>query len=203
MWNKGYPSRGQVFQLGRLPKGLPTQAYGGCMTNSTPHSPLTCEACRIIDKTDGVEDGKLFNLAHWKITNERTHWQHAREVQDKVSDRVTGFAGSLNFVYLHTLWFVIWIALNVGLIGASFQFDEYPFGLLTMIVSLEAIFLSTFVLVSQNRLAARANIRSQVDFESNLQSLIWLVHLAHKSNVDVAHVDKLCAEAIAESRNLA
>jgi uncharacterized membrane protein len=173
------------------------------MTNSTPHSPLTCEACRIIDKTDGVEDGKLFNLAHWKITNERTHWQHAREVQDKVSDRVTGFAGSLNFVYLHTLWFVIWISLNVGLIGASFQFDEYPFGLLTMIVSLEAIFLSTFVLVSQNRLAARANIRSQVDFESNLQSLIWLVHLAHKSNVDVAHVDKLCAEAIAESRNLA
>jgi hypothetical protein len=51
--------------------------------------------------------------------------------------------------------------------------------------------------------AARANIRSQVDFESNLQSLIWLVHLAHKSNVDVAHVDKLCAEAIAESRNMA
>ena len=76
-----------------------------------------------------------------------------------------------------------------------FNHGEYPFGLLTMIVSLEAIFLSTFVLVSQNRLAARANIRSQVDFESNLQSLNWLVHLAHKSNVDVAHVDKLCAEA--------
>ena len=173
------------------------------MTNTTPHSSLTCEACRIIEKTNGVEDGKIFSLEHWKVTNERMHWKHAREVQDKVSDRITGFAGSLNFVYLHILWFIIWVALNIGLIGASFQFDEYPFGLLTMIVSLEAIFLSTFVLVSQNRLAARANIRSQVDFESNLQSLIWLVHLAHKSNVDVAHVDKLCAEAIAESRNMA
>jgi uncharacterized membrane protein len=173
------------------------------MTNLTQQSPLSCEACRIIDKTDGVEDGQLFSLEHWKVTNERVHWKHAREVQDKVSDRITGFAGSLNFVYLHILWFIIWVALNVGLIGASFQFDEYPFGLLTMIVSLEAIFLSTFVMVSQNHQAARANIRSQVDFESNLQSLIWLVHLAHKSNVDVAHVDKLCAEAIAESRNMA
>jgi uncharacterized membrane protein len=173
------------------------------MTNTTPHSSLTCEACRIIEKTNGVEDGKIFSLEHWKVTNERMHWKHAREVQDNVSDRITGFAGSLSFVYLHILWFIIWVALNVGLIGASFQFDEYPFGLLTMIVSLEAIFLSTFVMVSQNRQAARANIRSQVDFESNLQSLIWLVHLAHKSNVDVAHVDKLCAEAIAESRNMA
>ena len=173
------------------------------MTNTTPHSPLTCEACRIIDKTDGIEDGKLFSLAHWKVTNERARWQHAREVQDKVSDRVTGFAGSLNFVYIHTLWFVIWIVINVGLVGTGLKFDEYPFGLLTMIVSLEAIFLSTFVMVSQNRQAARANIRSQVDFESNLQSLIWLVHLAQQSNVDIAHVDKLCAEAIAESRKMA
>ncbi len=173
------------------------------MTNSTPHSTLTCEACRIIDKTDGIEDGKLFSLSHWKVTNERTHFQHAREVQDRVSDRITGFAGSLNFVYLHTVWFIIWIALNVGLVGASLQFDKYPFGLLTMIVSLEAIFLSTFVMVSQNRQAARANIRSQVDFESNLQSLIWLVHMAQQSNVDIAHVDKLCAEAIAESRKMA
>lgn len=173
------------------------------MTNSTQHSSLTCEACRIIDKTDGIEDGQLFSLSHWKVTNERTHFQHAREVQDRVSDRITGFAGSLNFVYLHTVWFIIWIALNVGLVGASLQFDKYPFGLLTMIVSLEAIFLSTFVMVSQNRQAARANIRSQVDFESNLQSLIWLVHMAQQSNVDIAHVDKLCAEAIAESRKMA
>ena len=178
------------------------QAYGCPMTNTTPHSPLTCEACRIIDKTDGIEDGKLFSLAHWKVTNERARWQHAREVQDKVSDRVTGFAGSLNFVYLHTLWFVIWIAINIGVVGAGLKFDEYPFGLLTMIVSLEAIFLSTFVMVSQNRQAARANIRSQVDFESNLQSLIWSVHIAHKLGVDVQHVEDLCNEVIAASRTV-
>ena len=82
---------------------------------------------------------------------------------------MTKFAGSLNFVYLHSVWFVVWIAINVGLIGASAKFDKFPFGLLTMIVSLEAIFLSTFVMVSQNRQAARSETRSQVDFESNLQ----------------------------------
>jgi uncharacterized membrane protein len=55
-------------------------------------------------------------------------------------------------------------------------------------------------MVSQNRQAARSDLRSQVDFESNLQSLIWLVHLGEKLNIDIAHVQKLCGEAIDESR---
>jgi uncharacterized membrane protein len=80
------------------------------------------------------------------------------------------------------------------------MFDKYPFGLLTMIVSLEAIFLSTFVMVSQNRQAARSELRAQVDFESNLQSLIWIVHLAEKLDVDIMHVQQLSADAVEESR---
>jgi uncharacterized membrane protein len=59
-----------------------------------------------------------------------------------VADRITQFAGSMKFVYLHVVWFTVWIGLRV---------EKYPFGLLTMIVSLEAIFLSTFVMISQNR----------------------------------------------------
>ena len=66
----------------------------------------------------------------------------AESVQNRVADRITTFAGSMSFVYLHMLWFAVWIALRV---------EKYPFGLLTMIVSLEAIFLSTFVMISQNR----------------------------------------------------
>src|SRR5205814_460638 len=62
-----------------------------------------------------------------------------RRTQDKVADFITAFAGSLQFVYLHSIWFGIWILLNVGLIGAAVEFDRFPFGLLTMIVSLEAI----------------------------------------------------------------
>ncbi len=165
-----------------------------------PHSPMTCEACRLVDKFDGREDGKVFNLDHWRVSHANQRWRRARDVQDKVADKVTSFAGSLNFVYLHGAWFLVWIAINVGLLGATLKFDEFPFGLLTMIVSLEAIFLSTFVMVSQNRQVARTDIRSQVDFESNLQSLIWLVHLGHKLGVDIEHVEKLCAEAINESR---
>ena len=72
--------------------------------------------------------------------------EHARErsksLENRVADRITAFSGSMRFVYLHALWFGLWIGLGV---------ESYPYGLLTMIVSLEAIFLSTFVMISQNR----------------------------------------------------
>ena len=64
----------------------------------------------------------------------------------RIADAITRFAGSMTFVYLHLLWFAAWIGLGV---------EHYPYGLLTMIVSLEAIFLSTFVMISQNRGAAK------------------------------------------------
>jgi uncharacterized membrane protein len=68
--------------------------------------------------------------------------QRANSVQNRIADAITHFAGSMLFVYVHVAWFGTWIALRV---------EKYPFGLLTMIVSLEAIFLSTFVMISQNR----------------------------------------------------
>ena len=76
-----------------------------------------------------------------------------RTLQDRIADAITQFAGSMAFVYLHVFWFGFWILLNVGLIHIPHvsEFDKFPFSLLTMVVSLEAIFLSTFVLVSQNR----------------------------------------------------
>jgi uncharacterized membrane protein len=72
--------------------------------------------------------------------------QHAKErrskVENRLSDAITKFAGSMNFIYVHVIWFGLWLTIPV---------EKYPFGLLTMIVSLEAIFLSTFILISQNR----------------------------------------------------
>ena len=70
-------------------------------------------------------------------------------MQNRVADKITAFAGSMTFVYLHVLWFGLWIGLGV---------EKYPFGLLTMIVSLEAIFLSTFVMISQNRADAKRQV---------------------------------------------
>jgi|SRR4051794_30900774 uncharacterized membrane protein len=75
--------------------------------------------------------------------------QRAQNVQSRIADAVTTFAGSMLFVYVHIVWFAIWILLPV---------EKYPFGLLTMIVSLEAIFLSTFVMISQNRADARRQV---------------------------------------------
>jgi uncharacterized membrane protein len=77
--------------------------------------------------------------------------RRAESVQNRIADRITTFAGSMAFVYLHILWFGCWIGFGV---------EDYPFGLLTMIVSLEAIFLSTFVMISQNRADAKRQVIS-------------------------------------------
>ena len=75
--------------------------------------------------------------------------QRAENVQNRIADKITAFAGSMAFVYIHILWFGSWIVFRV---------EHYPYGLLTMIVSLEAIFLSTFVMISQNRADAERQV---------------------------------------------
>lgn len=94
----------------------------------------------------------------------------ARTTEARISDVITNFSGSMVFVYIHAVWFGFWILLNVGLIHIPriSEFDPFPFGLLTLIVSLEAIFLSTFVLISQNRLAQVNERRAELDLQVNL-----------------------------------
>ncbi|MFL5908756.1 MAG: DUF1003 domain-containing protein [Solirubrobacterales bacterium] len=75
--------------------------------------------------------------------------ERAEARQNRAADRITAFSGSMLFVYLHIIWFSCWIGFGV---------EDYPFGLLTMIVSLEAIFLSTFVMISQNRADAKRQV---------------------------------------------
>jgi uncharacterized membrane protein len=94
----------------------------------------------------------------------------ARTLGGRLADAITDFTGSLAFVYIHVVWFGLWVLLNIGLIHIPHisEFDPFPFGLLTMIVSLEAIFLSTFVLISQNRLAEASEKRAELDLQVNL-----------------------------------
>ncbi len=168
------------------------------MSTSTHSEP--CQACLTIDRADGVEDGNLFKVEHYATRSERAILQTLRRAQDRVADRITAFAGSLSFVYIHSVWFGLWILFNVGLFGAAAEFDKFPFGLLTMIVSLEAIFLATFVMVSQNRQAARADIRSELDFETNLRAEIWAVHIGQQLGIDPTHVEDVVRQAIEGSR---
>src|SRR5215210_1720258 len=100
----------------------------------------------------------------------------------RVADWLAWFSGSILFLFLHALWFGAWIALNVGLVnlpGLS-GFDPFPFGLLTMIVSLEAIFLSTFVLISQNRQVEKDKVRGDIEYDVNIKAELEVAHLHEK-----------------------
>jgi uncharacterized membrane protein len=94
-------------------------------------------------------------------------------LENRIADRITAFSGSMKFVYLHILWFASWI---------GFRVEAYPFGLLTMIVSLEAIFLSTFVMISQNRADAKREVlanqqwKTVQDEDSQNVELLQLSH---------------------------
>ncbi|HEX8153791.1 MAG TPA: DUF1003 domain-containing protein, partial [Thermoanaerobaculia bacterium] len=97
---------------------------------------------------------------------------------DRVADVIAEFSGSILFFFLNLVWFTVWIGWNV-MPGVP-HFDPYPFGFLTMTVSLEAIFLSIFVLVSQNRQAAKDRLRADAEYEVNLKAELEVTHLHEK-----------------------
>ena len=99
--------------------------------------------------------------------------QRAESVQNRIADRITAFSGSMLFVYIHILWFGAWI---------GFRVEHYPFGLLTMIVSLEAIFLSTFVLISQNRTDAKRQVVADQQWQTVKEEDKQNEELIHISN---------------------
>ena len=101
------------------------------------------------------------------IIHLRTKAAHERGMQGRIADAITSFSGRMIFVYLHIVWFGIWILLNTGRLGVR-AFDPFPYGLLTMVVSLEAIFLSTFVLISQNRMGEETERRADLDLHIGL-----------------------------------
>jgi uncharacterized membrane protein len=107
---------------------------------------------------------------------DRRRVEQRKSRQDKLADFFTAFSGSMLFVYLHAAWFAVWITANLHIFGLE-AFDPFPFGLLTMIVSLEAIFLSTFVLVSQNRDSLIRERKSDLDVQVNLLAERELTHL--------------------------
>jgi uncharacterized membrane protein len=134
----------------------------------------------------------LHNVRNWErvrvhastIPKPLTASEHRlRSLQDRLAGWITDFAGSMRFVYLHTIWFGAWVAINGGLLVAMgvglLPFDPFPFGFLTLVVSLEAIFLSTFVMIAQNRQSALADKRAQADYEVNVRAEAEVAKLTH------------------------
>ncbi len=95
----------------------------------------------------------------------------------KIADAAAAFSGSFSFLLVHAVWFGAWLLINLGEVPHVEPFDPYPFGLLTMIVSLEAIFLSCMVLISQNRQAAKEKIRSDVEYDANIRAGLEVTQL--------------------------
>ena len=106
--------------------------------------------------------------------------------QNRVADKITAFSGSMLFVYIHIIWFGCWIGFGV---------EDYPFGLLTMIVSLEAIFLSTFVMISQNRADARRQVIADQQWKT--------VQEEDKQNVELIDISKQILALTKEVRAIA
>ncbi len=109
-----------------------------------------------------------------QMIHDRHHIWKPADLADKAADAITGFVGSWIFVGIHAFWFILWIVLRI---------EPFPFGLLTLLVSLEAIFLSTFVMMSQNRSAARDHIRD--DHEAEEVDMLFKIN---QTQLEILHL---------------
>jgi uncharacterized membrane protein len=112
--------------------------------------------------------------------------ERAAARQNRIADMITRFAGSMLFVYIHLIWFAGWI---------GFGLESYPYGLLTMIVSLEAIFLSTFVMISQNRADAKRQVIADEQWT--------MVQQEHTQNAELLNLSRQILKSTKEVRTLA
>jgi len=139
------------------------------------------------------------------LTALRQQTSDDRGSQDRIADGITRFSGRMAFIYFHVAWFGAWIVLNTGRIGLT-PFDPFPYGLLTMLVSLEAIFLSAFVLISQNRIASESERRADLDLhiglltEHELTRALTMLDAIHQKLGIEADPDHELAELEQETR---
>lgn len=113
--------------------------------------------------------------------------EHSTLMQ-KAADAISWFSGSMPFLFVNAAVFAGWIAINSLPLGVP-HFDPYPFGLLTMAMSIEAIFLSCFVLISQNRQAEKDRVRADIEYEVNIKAELEIAHLHEKT--DRIHTEML------------
>ncbi len=145
----------------------------------------TSELARVVDRNIRAL------LARRRQDDER------KALEDRIADRITGFTGSMTFVYVHLVIFGLWIVINLGWIPPVPRFDP-SFVILAMAASVEAIFLSTFVLITQNRMAALADKRADLDLQISLLAehevtrLISLVRaVAERMGIEASHDPEL------------
>ena len=122
--------------------------------------------------------------------------EETRTPVDRLADVIGGFSGSMSFVAIHVTWFIAWFLINTGLLAFIPKFDPYPFILLAMIVSVEGVLLSTFVLMKQNRMQRRSDIRDHLNLQVDLlaekevtKSLQLLLAICREMKIPVEEQD--------------
>ncbi len=142
------------------------------------------------DPGQGAE-GELAGVVHRNIRallEVRREFERRKRRRDRIADAITGFTGSMTFVYLHAALFGGWILVNTGIVPGWKPFDPFPFVMLAMFASVEAIFLSTFVLISQNRMAELAERRAELDLQINLLAEHEITRLITLADGIAAHL---------------
>jgi uncharacterized membrane protein len=126
------------------------------------------------------ETNRLLRHSASRNVNEETEDKRTKVM--RIADWISEFSGSLEFLFIHCGLFFVWIVMNTGPLGRSpvGGWDPFPYGLLTMCVSLEAIILSVFVLLSQNRQVARDRVRNDIEYDVNLKAELEIAHLHEK-----------------------
>jgi uncharacterized membrane protein len=184
---------GELAMLDEGPRSATAQALEACQLLEVDRGDLLLlvkkrpEAALHLLGAMGAMTRKADSLLRARVArNAQEEIEDQRTLLEKITDWVAEFSGSIIFLSLNALWFAAWIYLNTG--GGA-RFDPYPFGFLTMVVSLEAIILSILVLLAQNRQAAKDRIRDDVEYDINVKAELEVAHLHQK--LDEAREDLL------------
>jgi uncharacterized membrane protein len=135
----------------------------------------------------------------------------ARTPVDRIADQIAGFCGSMTFLWVHCIWFSVWLFINwFPAFKSTLRFDPPPFGVLTLTVSLEAIFLSTFILISQNRQQKLADQRNHLDLQINLLAeqesshiIMMLASLLEHHGIEAPSAETLALQGHTDATKLA
>lgn len=134
-------------------------------------APIFCPACGHENASDAVFCAGTachkalgeFEYVH-EVLKAETRWHEA------LAEKISSFISNPSFFVVHAFWFGIWVAINTGVVVLVRAFDAYPFGLLGIILAIEAIFITGFLLISQNRQSIHADKRAELDYEVNVRT---------------------------------
>jgi uncharacterized membrane protein len=151
---------------------------------------ITCPTCGGVNPGDGIFcAGPACRKALGEFRFVREELAAVSRWHERLADRITAFVGTPHFLAVHAVWFLIWLAINTGLVAVMVRFDEYPFGLLSIILAIEAIFITGVLLISNNRQSAHAELRSELDYEVNVRTYRRIREVERMLQAILEHLD--------------